>query len=124
MRRHLAQLMFAALFGLAMLPLVSFDAHAEIVSTREAMSMDSGQALARVDAWLQREEVRAELTSLGVDPELARLRAEALSPAELEELAGRIEEMPAGAGVIEALGITFLVLLILDLLGLINIFNR
>lgn len=124
MNRNSVNLMIAAVIGLTMLPLMSFSAHAEIISTQEALAMESGQALTRVDTWLQREDVRAELAALGVDPELARLRAQALSPAELMELSERIEELPAGAGIIEALGITFLVLLILDLLGLLNIFNR
>lgn len=124
MIRNPARMLCAALLGLCLLPLVSFSAHAEIISTQEAVAMDSGQPLARVDAWLQRDDVVAELAALGVDPELARIRAEALTPAELDELAHRIDEMPAGAGVIEVLGITFLVLIILDLVGVINIFSR
>jgi len=124
MFRYPAKLLCTIVLGLCMLPLASFSAHAEIISTQEAVAMDSGQPLARVDAWLQRDDVVAELAALGVDPELARIRAEALSPAELDELAHRIDEMPAGAGVIEVLGITFLVLIILDLVGVINIFGR
>lgn len=114
----------AALLGLCLLPLVSFNAHAEIITTHEAVAMESGQSLTQVDAWLQRDDVVAELAALGVDPDLARIRAEALSPAELDELANRIDELPAGAGVIEVLGITFLVLIILEVIGVTNIFNR
>lgn len=99
---------------------------ADLVSTSEALALEEGgQARATVDAYLAREDVAEQLTSLGVDPELARLRAQALSPSELQELAGRIQEAPAGGdGVIVVLGITFLVLLILELVGVINIFNR
>ncbi|QOC22661.1 PA2779 family protein [Wenzhouxiangella sp. AB-CW3] len=124
MNRKLAKLALAALLGTALLPLLSFSAHAEIISTQEAAAIESGQSLASVEAWLARDDVQSELASLGVDPELARLRAEALSPEELEELAGRIDELPAGAGAIEVLGITFLVLIVLELVGVINIFNR
>lgn len=125
MTRTLTHFLMAALLGLALLPLPSFDAHAEIISTQEAVSLESGQALARVDAWLMRDDVSRELAALGVDPEMARIRARALSPEELALLHERIEDMPAGGvGVIEVLGITFLVLLILELVGVINIFNR
>lgn len=117
-------ILFSALVGLAMVPLASFSAHAEIISTQEAMAMEQDQALARVDAWLMREDVTQELASMGVDPELARIRAQSLSPEELAELSERIEELPAGAGVVEVIGVTFLVLLILELVGVINIFNR
>lgn len=98
---------------------------AEIVSTSEALALEEGGRMrASVDAYLARAEVAAELTALGVDPELARLRAAALSESELEELAGRIREAPAGAGVVEILGITFIVLLVLELVGVIDIFKK
>ena len=96
------------------------------VSTSQALALESeGQARAIVAAYLAREEVADELAALGVDPELARLRAAALSPAELDDLAGRIGDSPAGgSGVITILGVTFLVLLILELVGVIDIFKK
>lgn len=108
--------------GLAMAP----TARAELVSTSEALALErDGSARTTVDTYLAREEVASELAALGVDPELARLRAAALSPTELEELAGRIEEAPAGGvSVIGVLGVTFLVLLILELVGVIDIFKK
>ncbi|MDH3404027.1 MAG: PA2779 family protein [Acidobacteriota bacterium] len=100
-------------------------ARAEVVSTSEALALGEGAATrAVVDAYLARQEVAAELASLGVDPEVARLRAAALTPLELEAMAGRIAEAPAGGAVIEVLGITFLVLLILELVGVIDIFKK
>lgn len=101
-------------------------ASAQLVSTSEALALeDGGRSQSTVDAYLARAEVTAELEALGVDPELARLRVAALSASELEDLAGRIEEAPAGGdGVIVVLGITFLVLLILELVGVIDIFKN
>jgi hypothetical protein len=101
-------------------------AAAQLVSTSEALALEQdGDARLTVDTYLARAEVLAELTALGVDPELARLRVAALSASELEELAGRIEEAPAGGdGVITVLGVTFLVLLILELVGVIDIFKK
>jgi hypothetical protein len=101
-------------------------ASADLVSSSEALALEEdGRARAMVDAYLARQEVAAELAELGVDPELARLRAAAMSAAELEELAGRIEQAPAGGtSVITVLGVTFVVLLVLELVGVIDIFKR
>lgn len=113
----------AAVIALFLLPMATFNVQAELISTQQALSMQSGQAATSVEAWLMRDDVVAELAAMGVDPDMARLRAASLSPEELAELAERIDELPAGAGVIEVLGITFLVLIILDLIGVINIFG-
>lgn len=101
-------------------------ADTNLVSTSQALALEQeSQARATVDEFLAREEIAAELIALGVDPEVARLRAESLSGSEVEQLAGRIEDAPAGGvSVIGVLGVTFLVLLILELVGVINIFNK
>ncbi|MGY6629467.1 MAG: PA2779 family protein [Wenzhouxiangella sp.] len=109
--------------GLFLLPLASFNAQASLLTTQEALQLDM-TAAQQVDQWLLRDDVAEQLAELGVDPLLASQRAAAMTPAELAELAERIDELPAGAGVIEVLGVTFLVLIVLDLIGVINIFGR
>jgi hypothetical protein len=101
-------------------------ASAQLVSTSQALALEEGsQARSTVDAYLAQDEVAAQLAELGVDPEVARLRVAALSASELEALAGRVEEAPAGgSGAIAVLGVTFLVLLILELVGVIDIFKH
>lgn len=98
---------------------------AELISTSEALALERGEAArSTVDAYFLREDVALQLAALGVAPELARLRAAALSPAELEALAGRIEEAPAGGSLLGILGATFIVLLILEWVGVIDIFKK
>ena len=112
------------LIGLVVISFLT-PAQAGLVSTSDALDIEAGGALATVQEYLFTEEVAAELAALGVTPEMALSRAQAMSPAELEELAGRIDEMPAGANdVFIVLGITFLVLLILHVTGVLRIFNR
>lgn len=110
----------------AVLLVFPVSSRADVISTSEALALeDESRARAVVDEYLARHEVAAELTALGVDPELARLRAEALSSAEVLELAGRIEEAPAGGlGVLGVLGLTLLVLIFLELVGAIDIFKK
>jgi hypothetical protein len=99
-------------------------AHATIVGTQTVM-MESERAatVARVHAALDREAVQSQLEALGVDAADAKARVAALSDAELQQLDGRLAELPAGAGVLEVVGIVFVVLLILEIVGVTNIFN-
>jgi hypothetical protein len=80
----------------------------------------------KVSAFLQREEVRRQMIALGVNPAEALARVASLSDGEIRQIAGQMENLPAGQGVIVALigaaVFIFLVLLITDLLGLTHVF--
>jgi len=117
-------ILLSMLIGLLAVPLASFDARAEFISTQEALAIEKIDATARLDAWLMRADVAAELAEMGVDPEMARLRAASLSPAELNDLVDRLDELPAGAGALEVLGVVLVVIIVLELLGVTNIFGR
>jgi hypothetical protein len=80
----------------------------------------------KVEAFLQRQDVRDQMVAFGVDPAEAAARVASLSDGEIREIAGQIDRLPAGQGVIVALIgaalFIFLVLLITDLLGLTHVF--
>ena len=101
-------------------------AYAVLVGTDTVIS-DSGAAMERISAFLERADVVAELEALGVSPDEARARIAALSDAELNRIAGKIDSLPAGEGILGAvLGaalIVFIVLLITDLLGATDVFS-
>ena len=82
------------------------------------------QHLENVQAFLARDDVRQNLESLGVDPQLAEERAAQLSPAELSALSAEIDELPAAGGVLAVLGVVLVVLIVLEVLGVTNIFTR
>ena len=77
-----------------------------------------------IQSFLSRDTVQQQLVQLGVKPELAMARVQALTPAERLLLEDRINDLPAGAGVVEVIGIVFIVLLILELLGVTDIFKK
>lgn len=81
---------------------------------------------AEIQAMLQRDDVREKLTELGVSPERVQERVAALSDEEVQALSDRIEEMPAGEGLIETLLVlgvfVFVVLLVTDILGFTDVF--
>lgn len=92
-----------------------------------ATVVEAGQRtadLATIRAGLDREDVRAELVSLGVSEQVVDTRLAALTDAELHDLAGRMEELPAGGDLLAVIGVVFIVLLILELVGVIDIFKK
>ena len=105
--------------GLAQAGLVETD---QVIAERVA-----GTDRARVVSFLLREDVREQMVQLGIRPEEAVARVQALSDAELQRIAGRLDELPAGQfgppeALIIAAALVFLLLLILDLAGVTHIF--
>lgn len=99
-------------------------ASATVISTQQAMSADMRAGMeADVRAAFARDDVRQAMEHLGVDPADAEGRIAALSDAELQQLQGEMEKMPAG-GLLAVLGVVFVVLLILEIVGVTNIFNK
>ena len=120
-RRSLALTLAAAVFATA--PLNA--ARAGVISTQEYLTtVDRDAALARIDAVLAREEVRRSLEQYGVDPVAANERIAALTDEELSLLATDLENLPAGGSLLGVAGVVFIVLLILELVGVIDIFNK
>lgn len=100
-------------------------ANAAMIGTLQAVESSSrAQDLATVNAALAREDVRQQFVALGVAPAQIESRIAALTDAELGKLAGQMSEMPAGGDALAVIGIVFVVLLILELTGVIDIFKK
>lgn len=78
----------------------------------------------RVQALLARDDVQAQLVAWGVDADQARERAAAMSDAELQRVATVLDQQPAGGGVLVIIGVVFVVLLVLELVGVTNVFSK
>ncbi len=120
-RRACVTLVSASLVSLGM----QAPAAAGIVGTAEAIaaSQESG-ARAAIDATLARADVRAQLAQMGVDPAAIEGRLDALSDAEIAALADQVGQAPAGGDALAVIGIVFVVLIILELVGVIDIFKK
>jgi hypothetical protein len=120
MQKTLLQMLVVSLVAAA--PLAP--AHAVIVGTDAALAMsERSEAVSRISTVLMREDVRAQLESLGVDPADALQRVEAMTPGELAQLDARLQELPAGGSVLGVIGAVLVVLIILELLGVTNVFT-
>ncbi len=112
--------LIASLAGLWWAPI----ARAELIGTQTLIELENReQRIARIHAVIARSEVRDRLIELGVDPREAQQRVTALSNAELVLLEERIDNLPAG-GVLALIGAVFVVLIILELIGVTNVFSR
>ncbi len=99
----------------AALIVVTTPVQAAMIDNTEIIAQQASDARqSEVQAFMARDDVRAQLEALGVDPALATQRAAALTGNELQGLAQNIEAVPAGGDV--GLGIILLIVLILLLL--------
>jgi hypothetical protein len=100
-------------------------AQAALVGTLQAVESGTRDLdLARVNATLERAQVRDQMVALGVDPAVVDARVARLTDSELRSLAERMDQMPAGGDALAIIGIVFLVLIILELVGVIDIFKK
>jgi hypothetical protein len=106
------------------LPLQS--AFAGMVETDQAVSHElAGQDRARVNAFIDREDVLAQLQKQGVTAGEAKARVNALTDDEAHKIAGKLDQLPAGGDVLGIIGVLlfiFIVLLITDVLGFTHFF--
>jgi hypothetical protein len=101
-------------------------AAAGVIGTQDALSLDARQAqIADIQRELSRGDVQQAMIAMGVDPQQAQLRVASLSDSELTRLQSQLDTLPAGGdSLLAVLGIIFVVLLVLELTGVINIFHK
>lgn len=103
-------------------------AQAGLVATEQVVAERAPhEDRAHVLNFLQREDVRKHLARLGVNPDEAVARVSALSDAEVRQVAGQVDRVPAGQDgtigiIVGAIVLIFIILLLTDLLGLTDIF--
>ncbi|MEN8762262.1 MAG: PA2779 family protein [Thiogranum sp.] len=114
----------AILVSLSFLVTYSLPAYSGIVTTEQLIQ----EQLETLDkptlvSMLDRDEVRQQLVDRGVDPDYAKQRIAALSDEQIHEIKSNIDELPAGSSVVGILIAVLLVLVILDIVGVTNIFT-
>ena len=114
----------AFVLSLTMLTTYSLPAYSGVVTTEQLLQQQvEAMDKATLIAMLERDEVRQQLIERGVDPVDAKLRIAALSDEQIGEIKKQIDELPAGSGVVGILVAVILVLVILDIIGVTNIFS-
>ena len=101
-------------------------AQAGIISTDAAMatqlSSSSSANREQVISFLTRADVRTAMQEQGINSDAALQRVQAMSDAEVAQLAGRIDTAPAGGEILGIIFTIFIILLVTDILGLTKVF--
>jgi hypothetical protein len=85
-------------------------ATAGMIGTDQAVATTAQMDRTTVVNFLTRADVSGQLQSMGIDPSTAKDRVNAMSDNEVQQLAGRINSLPAGADV--SWGAVLLIILI------------
>lgn len=95
------------------------------IDTMTVIQLDDRQkSIDQIRSTMARDEVRSSLLEMGVDPQAVELRLDALTDHELYVLNQQIDELPAGGSVLGVLGALLIVLIVLELLGVTNVFTK
>jgi hypothetical protein len=110
------------------LTVVVAPAQAALVGTADMLAArQNDEARQKIKQFMERRDVVNHLQAMGVGMEEARARVDTMTAAEIDLLAGRIDQMPAGGdvgGFIVGLAIVvFVVLVITDIIGVTDVFT-
>ena len=97
---------------------------AKMIDTQAMLANQVESPQASIQAFLDRSDVRDQLVLYGVDPDVAGERVAALTDQELRQLQAQINDLPAGGSVLAVIGAVFVVLIILELVGVTHIFTN
>ncbi|HHH43877.1 MAG TPA: hypothetical protein ENK49_07055 [Gammaproteobacteria bacterium] len=123
MKSSLMKRIVVLLVSVSFFSTYSLPAWSGMVTTDQLLQQSGALDKSALLGMLDREDVRQQLIERGVDPQYAKLRIAALSDAQVEELRGHIDTLPAGSGIVGIMIAVLLVLIILDIVGVTNIFS-
>ncbi len=123
LRRLTKPISHAVVLGMLALSLHLPAANAAMVGTEAVVNAaQAQQSRERLASTLNREDVKTQLTARGVDPSQVQARLDSLTDQEVQTLAAKMDQLPAGGDGLGLLVFIFVVLLITDILGYTNIF--
>jgi hypothetical protein len=81
-------------------------------------------SLNKIQTLFAQEEVAVQLQKMGVQRSDIDARLQGMTTAELASLEGRIDQNVAGGSALATIGVVFIVVLILEVLGVTDVFKR
>jgi hypothetical protein len=98
---------------------------AAMIGTQQVIQSEArGARIARVETILARQDVARQLLMFGVDPPAVQSRVGNMTDAELLALEGGLDRHVAGGDAVAIVGVVFIVLIILELMGITDIFKH
>ena len=99
-------------------------ASAAIVDTASLVTPDRAADMSVVRTNLDRADVRAKMEEMGIEATAVDRRLASRNDRELHKLAADMQNAPAGGDAVWIVGAVFIVLIILELTGVIDIFKK
>lgn len=126
-RKFCRAVVVAVIAGLFVTSMPMPRAQAALVTSEDLATQRSVAAdRARINDLMAREDVQRELKTYGITADEAQARVNSMTDEEVMQVAGRLDQLPAGQGalgvIIGAAVIIFIVLLITDIAGLTKVF--
>ena len=119
------RLVITSLLSAVMIAVAPITLHADMVGTTQLLTQQERSVqVDLVESFMAREEVRDQMESLGVDPQLASERVAGMTDSQLQQLAANIQDMPAGSGVLGVVVIVLVIIILLEILGFTNISGK
>ncbi len=114
-------------FYMLMLACPYQSAWAAMIGTESIINVDRSQSPRDyLNNLLAREDIQAALVSQGIDPQEAQTRIDSLSDAEVNDIVDKLDQLPAGGGVLETILIiaflVFAIFIVTDIAGYTDIF--
>ena len=108
--------------------IISAPAQAKMINTDEIFKQSQYDLSSKsINTFLDRSEIQKYLVDWGVSPEEAKARIDSLTDEEIENIASRIDRLPAGGDglgtIVGAALLIFIILLITDILGFTDVFS-
>ena len=123
---HKKFLALVLIFSFTILTVGFSSAQARMVSTVQSSISQSVPDREKLNAFLEREDVKMQLEAWGLDEERAKARINDLTDQEVSLMAKKMDQLPAGGDglsvIVGAAVLVFLVLLVTDILGFTDVF--
>lgn len=125
MKSNTARVFLIRLLSIALISMGFMQASsAGMVGTEYLIENEARQStLDRLDTLFAQQRIVEQLQSLGVEPATVAMRLQGMTSAELLQIEGQLDSQVAGGDALGIIGAVFLVLLILELVGVTDIFK-
>ena len=119
---HMLNRFFAIMLSLSLIMLPLGAAQSALIGNSQLLDGNPGASRTALMHSLEREQVRHQLTQLGVDAETVKARVAQMTEQEIATLNQRLGDLPAGGDVLGVLLVIFIVFIVTDAIGATDIF--
>lgn len=122
--RRMARPLFPfLLIGFSFMSIYAPASQAALISTQQLLGQKQlDDTRGKLQQMLERDSVKQQLAAMGVDSKDIQDRVKHMTDDEVALMAQKMDQLPAGQGIVGTLVFIFLVLLITDILGYTDVF--